>query len=270
MGIYLNPGNKSFEGIRKGIYVDKSGLIGLINGTIGTKQKLTCISRPRRFGKSFAAQMLCAYYDKTCDSDLLFNDLEIATKVPFCDTYTKHLNQYDVIYLDMTNIMGEIEKSDVVSYIRRRITEELVNMYPELQADEESFSATLVRTTELTGNQFIMIIDEWDAPIRENQKVQKEYLAFLRSLFKSSGTTDRIFAAVYITGILPIKKDGTESAISDFWEYSMLEPGPFQSYVGFTEGDVKKLCEEHQLDFEEAKRWYDGYSFDNVASVYNP
>lgn len=270
MGTYLNPGNSGFARIRNSDYVDKSGLIGLINQTLNTPRCLTCISRPRRFGKSFAAKMLCAYYDKTCDSDLLFNDLEIATKVPFCDTYTKHLNQYDVIYLDMTNIMGEIEKSDVVSYIRRRITEELVNMYPELQADEESFSATLVRTTELTGNQFIMIIDEWDAPIRENQKVQKEYLAFLRSLFKSSGTTDRIFAAVYITGILPIKKDGTESAISDFWEYSMLEPGPFQSYVGFTEGDVKKLCEEHQLDFEGAKRWYDGYSFDNVASVYNP
>ncbi|MDE6169489.1 MAG: AAA family ATPase, partial [Acetatifactor sp.] len=106
MGIFLNPGNSGFEGIRNGIYVDKSGLIGLVNQTIDTKQKLTCISRPRRFGKSFAAQMLCAYYDKTCDSSKLFNDLEIAEK--FRDTYQKHLNQYDVIYLDMTNIMGEM------------------------------------------------------------------------------------------------------------------------------------------------------------------
>lgn len=270
MGTYLNPGNSGFEKIKNSIYVDKTGLIGLVNGTIGTMQKLTCISRPRRFGKSYAAQMLCAYYDKTCDSAPLFDNLEIAAKEPFCDTYKKHLNQYDVIYLDMTNIMGEIGKSDMVSYIRRKVTEELVNMYPALQVDEESFSTTLIRTTELTGNKFIMIMDEWDAPIREMPETQKEYFAFLRSLFKSSGTTDRIFAAVYITGILPIKKDGSESAISDFWEYSMLEPGAFQSYVGFTEEDVRKLCVEHQLSFEEAKRWYDGYSFDNVTSVYNP
>jgi len=262
MGTYLNPGNSGFEVIRNGIYVDKSGLIGLLNRTLGTKQKLTCISRPRRFGKSFAAQMLCAYYDKTCDSASLFGDLEIAVNSAFCDTYEKHLNHYDVIYLDMTTIMGEVEDGGIVAYIRRKVTEELSDAYPALQADEESFSTTLIRTTELTGNKFIMIIDEWDAPVREMPESQKEYFSFLRSLFKGSGTTDRIFAAVYMTGILPIKKDGSESAISDFWEYSMLEPGEFQPYAGFTEDDVKRLCAEYHLDFEEAKRWYDGYSSD--------
>lgn len=72
MGIYLNPGNSGFQEIRNGRYVDKPGLISLVNRTIGTKQKLICISRPRRFGKSYAAQMLCAYYDRTCDSAGLF------------------------------------------------------------------------------------------------------------------------------------------------------------------------------------------------------
>ena len=270
MGVYLNPGNSGFMEIRKGIYVDKTGLIGLINRTIETKQKLTCISRPRRFGKSFAAQMLCAYYDKTCDSAALFDGLEIASDCAYRDTYEKLLNHYDVIDLDMTNIMGEAGKGGMVSYIRRKLTEELAGAYPALQADEESLSTTLIRAAQLVGNKFIMIVDEWDAPIREMPEIQKEYLAFLRALFKSSGTTDRIFAAVYITGILPIKKDGSESAISDFWEYSMLEPGEFQPYVGFTEDDVKKLCQEHHLSFQEAKRWYDGYSFDTVKSVYNP
>lgn len=270
MGIYLNPGNSGFTEIKNGIYVDKTGLIGLINKTIGTKRKLTCISRPRRFGKSFAAQTLCAYYDKTCDSAALFDGLKIAVDSAYRDTYEKHRNQYDVIYFDMTNIMGETGKDGMVSFIRRKLTEELVSEYPALQADEESLSATLVRAAELAGNKFIMIMDEWDAPIRETPEIQEEYLAFLRSLFKSSGTTDRIFAAVYITGILPIKKDGSESAISDFWEYTMLEPGEFQPYVGFTEEDVRKLCAEHHLSFEEAKRWYDGYSFDDVDSVYNP
>ena len=94
MGNYLNPGNSGFEEIRRSLYVDKSGLIRLINDSIGTIQKLTCISRPRRFGKSFAAKMLCAYYDKTCDSSVLFDDLAIAED----EHYTDHLNKYDVIY----------------------------------------------------------------------------------------------------------------------------------------------------------------------------
>ena len=269
MGTYLNPGNSGFAEIRNSIYIDKSGLIGLINNTLGTKQKLTCISRPRRFGKSFAAQMLCAYYDKTCDSSMLFADLEIAVKEEFCVSYEKHLNQYDVIYLDMTNIMGKTSPQNVVSFIQDSVTNELRAACPELIVGN-AFDETLIHAVKLNGNKFIMIIDEWDAPIREVPEIQKEYLAFLRMLFKSSGTTDRIFAAAYMTGILPIKKDGTESAISDFWEYTMLDPGDFQSYVGFTESEVEKLCTERNLSFAEAKKWYDGYSFDTAISIYNP
>lgn len=269
MGTYLNPGNNGFTGIRNDIYVDKSGLINLINQTIETPRRLTCISRPRRFGKSFAAKMLCAYYDKTCDSSALFDDLEISAKDEYRPSYRQHLNKYDVIYLDMTNIIGEAGKSETVSFIRRKVTEELVSAYPALKCDE-SFSTTLINAAALTGNKFIMIIDEWDAPIRETPGSQREYLEFLRTLFKSSGTTDKIFAAAYMTGILPIKKDGSESAISDFWEYSMLDPGDFQPYVGFTEKEVKQLCAERNMNFTEAKRWYDGYSFDTVTSIYNP
>ena len=209
MGIYLNPGNSGFEEIRASYYVDKSGLISLINSTIGTKQKLNLISRPRRFGKSFAAQMLCAYYDKTCDSSRLFDDLNIARD----EQYRKHLNQYDVIYLDMANILGETDKDKLIPFIRRKVTEELLAAYPALKADE-SFSTTLVNAAELTNNKFIAIIDEWDIPIREAPKLGNQYLEFLRTLFKGSGTTARIFAAVYMTGILPIKKDGSQSAIS--------------------------------------------------------
>ena len=139
MGTYLNPGNSGFEEIRGSYYVDKSGLISLINQTIGTKQKLTCISRPRRFGKSFAAQMLCAYYDKTCDSSALFDDLTIAGD----SHYTKHLNQYDVIYLDMTGIIGEVPAADIIPYIKRNIIRELTISYPELEA-EEGFTSTLI------------------------------------------------------------------------------------------------------------------------------
>ena len=115
-----------------------------------------------------------------------------------------------------------------------------------------------------------MIIDEWDAPIRETPEIQKEYLRFLRMLFKSSGTTDKIFAAAYMTGILPIRKDGSQSAISDFDEYTIIKPRMFAEYVGFTEPEVFALCQKHHVSFDLMKQWYDGYSFKGVNSVYNP
>ena len=265
MGTYLNPGNSGFAGIRNDIYIDKTGLIALINDSIDTPRRLTCISRPRRFGKSFAAKMLCAYYDKTCDSSALFEDLEIARDT----SYREHLNKYDVIYLDMTNIMGKAEPQHMISFIETGVTEEILRAYPDIRVGN-AFDETLANVTELTGNQFIVIIDEWDAPIRELPEIEKEYLHFLRTLFKSSGTTDKIFAAAYMTGILPIKKDGSQSAISDFKEYTMVKPGKFGPYVGFLEDEVKKLCQDYNADFAMMKHWYDGYAFRNVESVYNP
>ena len=265
MGIYLNPGNSGFEGIRNAVYVDKSGLINLINQSMNTPQRLTCVSRPRRFGKSFAAQMLCAYYDKSCGSASLFEDLEIA-KSP---DYKKHLNQYDVIYLNMTDVLGETSGDGFIDFIRRNVTRELQEAYPSMKP-AESFSATLVNAAEAARQKFIIIIDEWDAPIREKPEIERSYLEFLRALFKSSATTARTFAAVYMTGILPIKKDGSQSAISDFEEYTMLNPGTFAPYVGFLEEEVRSLCESSHTDFDEMKRWYDGYSLEDITSIYNP
>ena len=265
MGTYLNPGNDGFADICRGRYVDKTGMIALINDTIGTPEKLTCISRPRRFGKSFAAQMLCAYYDKTCDSNRLFDDKAIAKS----RSYREYLNKYDVIYLNMTDVLGETKAEDLVAFIKRNVVRELMESYPSLSA-VEGFSATLVNAVEVVGNKFIMIIDEWDAPIRENPEIQREYLEFLRTLFKSRATTAKTFAAVYMTGILPIKKDGSQSAISDFDEYTMLGPLQFAEYVGFTEEEVATLCETHHRDFSLMKQWYDGYSLEDIGSVYNP
>ena len=268
MGNYLNPGNSGFSGIRNDIYVDKSGLIGLINQTIDTPRRLTCISRPRRFGKSFAAKMLCAYYDKTCDSAGLFDDLKIAED----KGYREHLNRYDVIYLDMTEAIGGASVEEVVPYIQRNVVRELTEQYPGVKS-AEGFAAMLANAVEAAGNKFIMIIDEWDAPIREAYGppgLQRKYLEFLRALFKNSGMTSKIFAAVYMTGILPVKKDGSQSAISDFLEYTMVKPRQFGPYVGFTEGEVRGLCEMYGSDFTMMKKQYDGYSFRNLDSVYNP
>ena len=204
MGTYLNPGNSGFAGIRNDKYVDKSGMISIINNSINTPRKLTCVSRPRRFGKSFAAKMLCAYYDRTCDSSGLFEDLAIAAD----PSYRDHLNQYDVIYLDMTNILGKTKPEKAISFIIERVTSELAACCSDLSSGN-AFDEVLIRSVEETGHKFVIIIDEWDAPIRETPQIQKEYIEFLRMLFKGSGTTDRIIAAAYMTGILPIKKDGS-------------------------------------------------------------
>lgn len=267
MGMYLNLGNDGFATIRKGLYVDKTGLISYINRTLGTPEKLTCVSRPRRFGKSFATKMLCAYYDKSCDSRALFKNLEIAGDPSF----EKYLNQYDVIYLDITWFLSICDKDrNLIAYIQEQIIEELSKKYTALQGIT-ALPLAISKCSELTGNKFIVIVDEWDALFREKEKnedLQKEYIQLLRGLFKSS-LTDGMIEAAYMTGILPIKKYGTQSAMTDFREYTMTSPKKLARYTGFTESEVKALCETYDMDLAETKKWYDGYSF-NGESIYNP
>ncbi|MGN0482622.1 MAG: AAA family ATPase [Lachnospiraceae bacterium] len=269
MGNYLNIGNAGFATMRKGMYVDKTGMIAFINRTLGTTDKLTCVSRPRRFGKSFAAKMLCAYYDKSCDSKNLFEGLEIS-KDP---SFEAHLNKYDVIYLDLTWFLSNAEeKKQIVDRMQEKVIMELQEAYPDVKK-EQTLSETLAAIHEKTGNTFIIIIDEWDALFREakeEKELQDAYILFLRGLFKNSALTDKIIEGAYMTGILPIKKYGTQSAMTDFREYTMLAPKQLAEYVGFTETEVKTLCEQANMDFEEMKKWYNGYSFRRVSSVYNP
>ena len=268
MGKYLNLGNAGFESIRKGSYVDKTEMLSFINGTLGTTDKLTCVSRPRRFGKSFAAQMLCAYYDKSCDSRKLFEGLKIAEDASF----GKYLNKYNVIYLDITLFLSMASDiKNIVKDIEAAVVEELQHTFPGARKDS-SLPEMLFNTVENGSGKFIMIIDEWDALFREakdDTRLQREYIDLLRSLFKSSWT-DIIFEAAYMTGILPIKRYGTQSAVSDFREYTMLSPGRLVQYIGFTEQEVRELCEQYDMDFNEMKYWYDGYSFRRLRSVYSP
>lgn len=232
MGTYLNPGNVSFAKMRKGKYKDKSGLIALINETIGTNKCLTCVSRPRRFGKTYAAQMLCAYYDNTCDSHNLFDDLEISKAAD----YEEHLNKYEVIYLDIAGFLSKMDSDgipirDVTSRIKAAIRAELVEKYPVLAGIPDATDCML-KVIELSAdkeeerNQFVFVIDEWDAVIRmakNDEKTQTAYLNLLREWFKNGNFTSKAVAAAYMTGILPIKKDDTQTAISDFDEYPILK-----------------------------------------------
>lgn len=265
MGTYLDPGSSGFEEMLNGDYIDKTGLIALINRRINTPRKMVCISRPRRFGKSYAAKMLCAYYDCTCDSHILFDKYEISKD----STYECNINKYHVIYLDMSNLLEKVRPEMLIQFIKDNVENEILSAGPDIHKGS-TFDETLINAVEYTGKKFIAVIDEWDAPIRTAPGILKEYLGFLRMLFKSSGTTPKIFAAAYMTGILPIKKDGSESAVSDFDEFSVLDAGEFAKYTGFTENEVKRLCDEKRMDFLALKKWYDGYSFGSEKSMYNP
>lgn len=268
MGLFLNPGNENFKSILNGIYVDKTGIIESINKTINTTDKLTCISRPRRFGKSYTAKMLCAYYGKTCDSSSLFDDKVISKS----DSYRKHLNKYQVIYLDITGFISSSNNIDgIVKKIRASIIDEIKEEYPDMQGN--SLGELLVNVAEYSFDKFFFVIDEWDALFREYKektKLQEEYIDFLREIFKNGNVTDRAIAGAFMTGILPIKKYGHQSAISDFREYTMIQPSIFAEYVGFTKGDIDNLASSYTVNKAKLKKWYDGYSFAQVGDVYNP
>jgi hypothetical protein len=266
-GKYFNIGNEGFRTIRNGDYVDKSGLISFMNSCLSTSKKLVCVSRPRRFGKSFGAKMLCAYYCKGCDSSDLFNGLKITKDASF----ETHLNKHDVVYLDMTFFISTLEENeDLIESIEKKVIEDLSDSFPETKNDRKLIDS-FYKVVTSTGNKLILVIDEWDAPFREckgDKEILEKYLNLLRSLFKSS-FTDILFDSVYMTGILPIKKYGHESAMSDFFEYSMVEPRPLQEYIGFTESEVKKLCNKSSIDFASMKSWYDGYRVGS-EHIFNP
>lgn len=274
MGTYVNPGNLAFKRILDPNYVDMTGLIRLMNDRVGGAQSLVCISRPRRFGKSYAAKMLAAYYDCSCDSHALF-DKRIISRTK---AYEEHLNQYNVVYLEITSFVSSarrqgIPMKEVPNMIVEALHAELLQMNPELPSDK-SLTELFTRCVEKKdGKQFVFIIDEWDSMIREakdDEEAQKRYLDLLREWFKNGTFTPKAVAAAYMTGILPIKKDGSQSAISDFQEYSMLYPGKFAKFTGFSEAQVKRLCKKSKMDFECVKAWYDGYELAGEHAVYNP
>ena len=281
MGTYINRGNIEFRDIVQNEYVDKSSIIPLINYTLNSENRYSCVTRCRRFGKSMAAKMLCAYYDKSCDSRELFAGLKAAADKSF-DTY---LNKYSVIYLDVTSFTARPElRTTIVRAIQQEIMYELKETFPDVRYKENSdLMDVLASIHNATGEKFFFIIDEWDAICREFPGRQKlkgdpetitptildEYVMLLRRLFKTQDS-DRIFAGAYLTGILPIKKYNTESALNNFCEYSMIDPAFLASCYGFTEEEVQTLAKRYDASMESLKMWYDGYKVGRAKSIYNP
>ncbi len=273
MGSYLNPGSERFRtSLRSEIYVDKTMLISQVNRRIRTEQKFLCVSRPRRFGKSMAADMLSAYYNCGEDTSALFENLKIAS----AESYREHLNQYHVIKINMQMFLSGTDSVDeMLKTLQMRVLRDLKRAYPDL-IDGDSLIWAMMDVYSETNRPFVILIDEWDCLFREyahNTDVQRKYLDFLRAWLKDQDYV----ALAYMTGILPIKKYGTHSALNMFTEYSMTDPRELAEYFGFTEDEVKALCEEYEMDFDEARAWYDGYELvtyskdgNTCHSMYNP
>ena len=268
MGVYLNPGNDAFAmAVRDDIYVDKTELIVRTNHRIGKRNRYICISRPRRFGKSMAAEMLAAYYGRDCDSSELFKPYKIAQH----EDYETHLNQYNVIFINVQDAFSRMQTiSEALQYIQKSILEELKEEYGEwIPADEIFLSMALEKLYSRKKEKFIFIFDEWDCVFRiekRNTDAQKRYLDFLRELLK-----DKVYVSLaYMTGILPVKKYGVHSALNMFAEYSMTDPAEYAEYIGFTGDEVRDLCRQYQIDFVQEKEWYDGYLYKENLHIYNP
>lgn len=272
MGIYVNPGNEAFKRtLRSKIYVDKSMLIDFTNSVLNTRQGYICVTRPRRFGKSMAAEMLAAYYSCGCDSKELFSNLKIAQS----PTFESELNKNCVIALDIQKLRANAIalKQDKLLYIQKCVIDELRTVFPDcVREDDFYLPQVLLNIYARTGTQFIVITDEWDCFFREDKDDKdliRDYLTFLGAMYKGT-ESDLFIKLAYMTGILPIKQYDVQSKMNNFDEYTMLQPSPLTEFIGFTENEVKDICEKYNMDFDETKRWYDGYDYDDVGAIYNP
>ena len=284
MGILINPGNEAFAVLNRSSYVDKTGVIKLINQSLETRNMLSCICLPNGFGKSTIAKTLAAYYDCSCNSHSLFDDKIIAES----DDYTEKLNKYNVLYVDMNYFAYAKSNSGWDAYselIRDSLAAEFLGdcsskRKERFESVEDNIERELIRIVERSDKKFIVVIDGWDVALRGlsiYESDAKEDLSLANTWFDSATFTSKAVAGVVLTGALPFRRDvfplskleeKSPVPIPVFKEYSLAQPGPFAEYFGFGEEDVKKLAGEQIVD--DLNRKYGGYAVENVGTVFNP
>ena len=269
MGIYINPNNDNFtRSTKREIYVDKTMMISVLNNFIETDRTYVCISRPRRFGKTIAGNMLSAYFSKGCDSRSLFAPYKIS-KDP---SFESNLNKLNVIKIDLNSeYRNEREKDKLLDNLQDKIVDEFRLQFPDIEfGEKESVGNSILKCYAQKNEKFVVIIDEYDVLVRENlsENLFRQYLDFLNGLFKSDTLRPAISLA-YITGILPVVRDRIQSKLNNFREYTILDAGKLAEFIGFTGEEVQSLCKKYNCDYEEMKRWYDGYS-QHGFEIYNP
>ncbi len=271
-------------------YVDKTGLIDFINKMMESENQLALVSRPRRFGKTYAAIMLKAYYTIGYDTTDLFKDKIIRQ----LDPGLTNKGEFDVIYIDMLRVRSfakgrqkemdeeaatkrkKSKRLDWIDFLEKSIAQEIADLYGDDVIDKGSLAKTLVNTVEKNNRQFVWICDEWDNFFREptdDPNARDNYIALLRSLFKDKEICSTVFAAAYMTGILPMIKMKGYSALSEFDDYTMFAPGDLAPYIGFTETEVRGLLARNPecgITYEEMAEWYEGYAFPKTGPLFNP
>ena len=270
MGIYLNPGNRMFQMmLNSTFYVDKTALVAFMNERICRDGRFVCMSRPRRFGKSVDADMLVAYYSRGADSRAQFESLEIAQDPSF----EEHLNAHDVIKIDVQRIadVSGTSPAKMPGAITERVVSDLRHEWPDaIPGGNVTLAEALDCASAAKDSGFVFVVDEWDFVMRaaaDDEASQRAYLDFLRGLFKGAMYAD----AVYMTGILPIRKYGQHSALNLFTEYSVTDPKDIPHLFGFNADEVERLCARFGMDYATMARWYDGYLLgDERIHVYNP
>lgn len=263
MGQYLNPGKMNYQmAINSNIFVDKSEMIVFLNSVVSTQQRYVSVSRPRRFGKTMAADMICAYYDREADSRELFRELKLAKSENLYGSlsWDAYLGSFDVIRIVMTDFFdADTSFEDGLSELQSIVCRDIKKKYPDVDYfNDKDLNKTLGDAYTENGRQVVIVIDEWDAVFRNgvtSKEEQTKYLDFLRNMLKDKS----YIALTYMTGILPIKKYGQHSALNMFTEYSMTFPRQLASFTGFTEDEVTDLCNEYEMSYEEIADWYDGY-----------
>ena len=269
MGIYLNPNNVGFKKtLSADIYVDKTMLISELNKFIDKGNQYICVSRPRRFGKTIASNMLCAYYSKGCDSREMFSKLKISK----AKNYEEYLNKLNFITIDVASeYQNANDKENMIAELTDFVREEFKAQFPSVKFDpKDTIARCILRVYAATGEQFVIVLDEYDSLVRNNfgTHLFDEYLLFLNGLFKSD-TLRKAIALAYITGILPVVRDRVQSKLNNFEEYTILDAYQLAEFVGFTEKEVKPLCKKYKIDFDSCKHHYDGYA-QNGFEIYNP
>ena len=263
---YLNT-NKQFENYKELVneeyFVDKSMIIKMLNEKISTKSKYICITRPRRFGKSSIADMLGAYYSKAVESKAIFDKL----KINVCKSYEENLNKYNVINISFNSISDRGNTyDDYIKMIKTTLVNDIVEMYPYIKPEKYFTISDMLYDTK---EKFVFIFDEWDYIFNNNlfQENQNDFLEFLRNLLKD----EPYVAMCYMTGVLPIKKYSSGSALNMFDEFTFLKDRKYGKYFGFTEDEIKSLCKKSgEMEFSELEKWYNGYYTAKGIKVYNP
>ena len=266
MGLYLNSNRslKNYEELyRSDYFVDKSLIIERLNKLIGKRSKYLCITRPRRFGKTSVADMIGAYYSKAVDSKDIFDNLKIST----VNGYDENLNKYNVINISFNKMPDSGKTYDnYINMIKQSLISDIVKYYPNINPNE---FFTVGDMLESTGDQFIFVLDEWDYIFSKDlfQENQDDFLEFLTFLLK-----DKPYVLLcYMTGVLPIKRYSSGSALNMFDEFTFLKDRRFGEFFGFTTDEVLKLCDENQyMNFEKLELWYNGYTTANGVKIYNP